>query len=192
MFECSPQILGHDLVLEVGLTIEVLGLHVADALVLRAPHDNHVCREKFVLICLDKVADLNVAPADLLPLSSTLVELGAQGIVFNCIFLVAAVVFVGVLAHGSEDDQEQGWQHRGLSIRNRDHLDGLHYCDHGKVDIGCLRELLEQVYWQKCDPAVLAADHYVILGFLAHFLELSLLQRNDARLLGFAEAKDFF
>ena len=65
VLERIPEVFGNALILQVGLAIKVLGLHVADAFVLRALDHNHISREELVLCHFDEVADLNISPTNI-------------------------------------------------------------------------------------------------------------------------------
>lgn len=89
------------------------------------------------MIYFDVVADLNVAPANLLEGVFLVVEAVGERVVLDGVLRVPTVVLVGILDHRGDDDEDEGWKHSGLSVRNRDHFDRLHERDKGKVDVGC-------------------------------------------------------
>lgn len=51
-----------NLMFKIGLTVEVLGLHVADTLRLRAAAKDHIGREELIALYFDDVADFNLVP----------------------------------------------------------------------------------------------------------------------------------
>lgn len=155
VLECVPEALGDNFVLEVGLSVEVLCLHVADTFVLSRLNHDHVGREKFILVHFHEVADLDIAPAHLLEVVFAVVVAVGECIVLDRVLGVAAVVLISVLNHRRDDDEDKRWEHGGLSIGNRDDFDSLHYCDEGEVDIRRLRHLLEQVHGQESYHVVL-------------------------------------
>ena len=97
--------------LQVCLSIEVLGLHVANTLILRALHYKHVSREKTVLINFDEISNLDLAPAhifkSLLPATESLCD----RIIFQRIFTVSYIVFISVLAHRCKNDENEWREH---------------------------------------------------------------------------------
>ena len=90
--EIHDVLVGH-LVLEVGLTVEVLGLDVADALPARGRQQHQVCREKLLLSNLDDVAHADILPGLSLELLGLLVKYSGLGIVLEIVCLVALYVF---------------------------------------------------------------------------------------------------
>ena len=65
VLERIPEVFGNALILEVCLTIEVLGLYVADALIFRALDHDHISWEKLVLCHFDEVSNLDVSPTNI-------------------------------------------------------------------------------------------------------------------------------
>ena len=70
---------------------------------------------------------------------------------------------------------DQGWKHRGLSIRNRNQLDGLQKRYYEKIDIGRLLELVEQVQDQEVPPLVLSRLDRVVFVPLVLSLRLQVV-----------------
>ena len=102
--------------LQVCLSIKVLGLHVANALVLRTLHYKHVSREKAVLINFDEVSNLDLAPAHIFKSVRPSIESLRDRIVFQRIFTVSYVVFISVLAHRCKNDENEWREHCRFTI----------------------------------------------------------------------------
>lgn len=114
-WECAPEVLWHDLILEIRLSIKVLGLNVGHTLVIRAMKKHHVSREESILLCKYEVSNLDLAPSDLLKLVSVLVEAGADGIILVGVLAVTTVVLITILDHRNGHHEKQRWQHGGLT-----------------------------------------------------------------------------
>ena len=156
--------------LQVRLAVQIFRLNVAHALVLRTFHHKHVSREKLVFIDLHEVSDLELPPAHTLEPTLAPVEPLRDRIVLLRILAVPAVVLVRVLAHGGEDDEDERRQHRRFAVWNRDDFNRLHDRDKKEVDVGCLGELLEEVYWQERVPVILAGDDDIIFHIIPQCL----------------------
>ena len=115
MVESIPEVFRDAFVLKVRLAIQVLRLNVADALFLCALHHDHVGWEELVLLHLDKVTDLHVTPSDVFKALLAFVESRSERVVFLRIFTMPAVIFIRILAHRGEDDEDEGRKHRRLS-----------------------------------------------------------------------------
>ena len=102
---------------------------------------------------------------------------------------MTTVVFVRILQHRRDDDKEQGRQHGGLTIGNRDYFDRLQNGNHSKVDICCLGKLLEQIHWDKCEPVILACRDLIVLDKQSLLGKLCAGQGEGPVLSGLAEAE---
>ena len=180
------------LVLEIGLSIKILGFDIADTLIFSASHHNHVSWEELVLVGLYEVAHFDVTPTDSFKPVSVPVVAVAQSIVLDCVLAVATVVFVSVLAHRGEDHKDKGWQHRWLTVGYRDYLDGLHNCDHYEVDVGCFGQLLKQIDRQESEKSVLARHHNVALHLHVQLFKSGCVHSDGASLRLTAEPQHFF
>ena len=102
--------------LQVGLSIEILGFDEANALDLRALHHEHVSGEKLVLTYLDEVSDFDLAPAHIFKSIGPPVEPLRNRIVLERILAVPAVIFICILAHGREDYEDERREHGRFTV----------------------------------------------------------------------------
>lgn len=114
--ECVPKILGDLLVLQVRFAVKVLGLNVAYALIFRALNADHVGGEEAVLLNFNEIADFDVTPTNFFKGVGSTIKAEAERVVFDCVLIVAAVIFVGILAHRCEDNEDEGSHHSRLTI----------------------------------------------------------------------------
>ena len=193
MLECAPKILRDALILQISLSVQILGLHVGYTFVLCAAHKNHVCTEELILVNTDKVADLDVAPGHFLESIGVFTVNRADSIVLIGVLAMPHVVFIAVFDHGDSHDEEQGRQHGWLTSRNRHNFDRLQHSDEHEVDVGRFRTLLEKIDRQESEYIVLAGAHNVILYSRIHsqLLELAWIHRNGATRLFFAQSHHF-
>ena len=118
MIESVPQVLRNNLILQVGLTIEILSFDIANALIFSAFDDNHISWEKFILMHFNEITDFNLLPTNLLKVSNTSVESIAKGIILEGVLAMSRVIFVRIFHHRGENDEDKGRQHCWLAIRN--------------------------------------------------------------------------
>ena len=138
------QLLGDGFQFQICLSIEVLSLNVKHTFGFSRVKDDHVCREKRILMDPDDISNLREAPLFLFETVGLLRENFTIGIVLSSIFFMSLIVFICVLDHGEDDDEGQGRQHSWLSIRDGYHCNHLHEHDDQEVEICQLRrELLK-------------------------------------------------
>lgn len=109
--------------LEVGLTVQVLGFDVGDTFRRGAVQQNQISWEELILLCLDNHTDLEVLPLHLRELTRVRVAHEHLPVVLEVVRLVSLHVLEYILDHGDEDDEAQRHQHhrRPARIRYRLH-----------------------------------------------------------------------
>ena len=149
------EVLVGDLVLEVGLSIQVLGLDVAQALALAALAQHHVRREELIAVHLHDVPYLDLLPGALLEVGGLLIVDESFLRVFLVVALMSLVVLEYVLDHAEHDDDREGEGLRGVPVGDGDDRDHLHDGDEDEVDVRHLAELLYQILRQEVQLRVL-------------------------------------
>ena len=110
------KLLGHIFVLKVGLSIQILGLDIADAIWSRRMQENHIRGEEIILFHANDGSNRDVLPLDLLKLQGCPIPDLSYRFILLSVRLVTLSVFITVLDHRYCDDHHERWQHSRLSI----------------------------------------------------------------------------
>jgi hypothetical protein len=147
--------------LQVGLTVQVLGLNVADAFSPRGVEEHQISWEKLILEHFYNAADTHFFPWLLLKEASGRVENLSVSVVLLLVGFMPLDILEEVLDGRYSAHEEQGKQNGGLTSGDRDRGDDLQ--DHNKeeIDVGQLGELVEQVLWQEVEEGILARSNGV-------------------------------
>ena len=103
--------------LEISLSVEVLRLDVRNSLVQGTRYHQHVAREELVLLNLYEATNLHVEGLHLPEAGFTTRTTLHDRVVLLIVLLTPLVVFKGVLDHGDTNDEHEGHERGGCTVK---------------------------------------------------------------------------
>lgn len=103
---------------QIGLSVQILRLNIADSFWIAGLKKHKVARNKLILLNLDNFSDSNILPVLLLESLALEVILESFSPILFVIIFVSLAVFERIFDHGYQNDYGQRQRHRRGSIRD--------------------------------------------------------------------------